>query len=118
MQETWLGGDNTVRHIGESDPELKAGLRVNLARINDDVISRLEALTQNWIKMKKVMVIVILAKNQWIKKIKKQTSDKQSKLLNVEMLENAATVIFRIMQRKSFMEKVKVLSSVHTTLME
>ena len=31
--------------------------------------------------------MVILAKNQWIKKIKKQKSDKQSKLLNVEMLE-------------------------------
>ena len=52
--------------------------------------------------------MIILVKNQWIKKIKKQTSDKQSKLL---MLENAATVIFRMIQRKSFLEEVKALSS-------
>ena len=62
--------------------------------------------------------MIILVKNQWIKKIKKQTLDKQSKLLNVEMLENAATVIFRIIQRKSFLEEVKAQSLVHTTLME
>ena len=95
----------------ESDLELKNGIRVILARINEDVISSLEALTLNWLKMKRVMVMVILAKNQQIKKIKKQTSDKQSKLLNVEMLENAATVIFRMIQRKSFLEEVKALSS-------
>ena len=62
--------------ITESDSELKNGVRVNLARINDDVISRLEALTLNWLKMKRVMAMVTLAKNQWIKKIKKETSDK------------------------------------------
>ena len=55
-----------------NDPELKNGVRVYLARINDDVISRLESLTLNWMKMKRVMAMIILAKNQWIKKIKKQ----------------------------------------------
>ena len=61
--------------------------------------------------MKRVMAMVRSAKNQFIKKIKKQTSDKQSKLLNVEMLKNAATVIFRVMQRKSVLEEVKALGS-------
>ena len=42
------------------------------------------------------------------KNIKKQTSsDKQLKLLDVEMSENVATVIFRMIQRKSFLEEVK-----------
>ena len=62
-------------------------------------------------KMKRVMAMIILVINQWIKKNKKQTLDKQSKLLNVEMLENAATVIFRMIQRKSFSEEVKALNS-------
>ena len=61
--------------------------------------------------MKRVMAMVILAKNQWLNKIKKQTSDKQPNLINVEMLENAATVIFRMIQRNSFLEEVKALSS-------
>ena len=38
-------------------------------------------------------------------------SDKQSKLLNVELSENAVTVIFRITKRKSFLDEVKELSS-------
>ena len=60
--------------------------------------------------------MIILAKNQWIKKIKKEKSDTTSKPLNVEMLGNAATVIFRMVQRKSFLEEVKALSSgTHST---
>ena len=50
--------------------------------------------------MKRVMTMVILAKNQWVKKIKKEASNKPSKPLNVEKLENAATVIFRMIQMK------------------
>ena len=61
--------------------------------------------------MKIVMAMVILAKNQWIKKIKKETSDKPSKPLNVEIFENAATVMFRMTQRKAFPEEVKAPSS-------
>ena len=86
MQGNLVREDNAVGKITESNLELKNGVRVILARIHDDVISRLETLTLNWLKMKRVMAMVILAKNQQIKKIKKQTSDEQSKLLNVEML--------------------------------
>ena len=110
-KETWLRGDNVLRRIDESDSELKNGVRFNLTRINDDVISRLVAIILSWFKMKRVMAMIILAKNQWIKKIKKETLDKKSKPLNVEMLGNAATVIFRMVQRKSFLEEVKALSS-------
>ena len=51
-KETWSGRHNAVRQIIESDPELKNGVRVNLARTNDDVISRLEALSLNWLKIR------------------------------------------------------------------
>ena len=82
MQGNLVKEDNAVRQITVSDPELKNGVKVNLARINDDAIFRLESLTLNWLKMKRIMAIVILAKNQWIK-IKNQTSYKQSKLLSI-----------------------------------
>ena len=72
MQGNLVKEDNVVRQITVSDPELKNGVKVNLARINDDAISRLESLTLNWLKMKRIMAIVILAKNEWIK-IKNQT---------------------------------------------
>ena len=51
-----------------------------------------------------------LSQKKSIEKIKKQTLDNQSELLNVEMLENAVTVIFRMIQRKAFLEEVKALS--------
>ena len=82
MQGNLVKEDNAVRQITVSDPELKNGVKVNLARINADAISRLESLTLNWLKMKRIMAIVILAKNEWIK-IKNQTSYKQSKLLSI-----------------------------------
>ena len=82
MQGNLVKEDNAVRQITVSDPELKNGVKVNLARINDDAIFRLESLTLNWLKMKRIMAIVILAKNQWIK-IKNQTSYKPSKLLSI-----------------------------------
>ena len=47
MKEAWLRGDNAFKRITESDPELKNEVKLSLARINDDVISRLEALTLN-----------------------------------------------------------------------
>ena len=66
--------------------------------------------------MKRVMAMVTLARNKRVKKIKKQTSDKQLRLLDVEMSENTATVIFRMIQRKSLLEQVKVLiSGIHNS---
>ena len=79
MQKNLARRDNAVKQMTESDPELKNGVRVKLARTMDDIISRLEALTLIGWKWETVMAMVILAKNQWIKKIKNQTSDKQSK---------------------------------------
>ena len=47
MQKNLARRDNAVKQMTESDPELKNGVRVKLARIMDDIISRLEALTLN-----------------------------------------------------------------------
>ena len=57
--------------ITESNLELKNGVLVNLTRINDDVISRIESVTLNCLKKKKVMAMV-LTKNQSIKKTEHQ----------------------------------------------
>ena len=52
MQKNLARRDNAVKQMTENDPELKNGVRVKLARIMDDIISRLEALTLNWLKMR------------------------------------------------------------------
>ena len=79
---------------------------------DDTIISKIGSLTTNWLKMKKIMAWVILAAEIWTKQIKKPTSDNLEKLLNVELLQKAAnSSIVTMVQMKSFVEEVKVLSA-------
>ena len=52
-----------------------------------------------------------LSQKQKCKEYQKEASDKQLSLPDVEILQNAATVIFRLIQGKSLLEQVKVLIS-------
>ena len=52
-----------------------------------------------------------LSQKQKCKEYQKETSDKQLSLPDVEILQKAATVIFRLIQGKSLLEQVKVLIS-------
>ena len=52
-----------------------------------------------------------LSQKKKCKEYQKETSDKQLSLPDVEILQKAATVIFRLIQGKSLLEQVKVLIS-------
>ena len=52
-----------------------------------------------------------LSQKKKFKEYQKEASDKQLSLPDVEILQNAATVIFRLIQGKSLLEQVKVLIS-------
>ena len=86
-------------------------MRVNFTVTDDTIISRIELLTTRWLKMKKIMAWVILAKEIWTKQIKKPTSDNLEKRMNVELLENAADSIVKMVQLKLLGEELKILSA-------
>ena len=80
-------------------------VRVNFVRVNftvtdDTIISRIGLLTTRWLKMKKIMAWVILAKEIWTKQIKKPTFGNLEKLMNVELLEKVANIIVKMVQLK------------------
>ena len=91
----WRSCDN-INPVSEKDPELRKEVRVNFTVTDDTVISRVGLLTTSWLKMKKIMAWVILAKEIWTKQIKKPTSDNLEKLMNVEGLEKAANSIVKM----------------------
>ena len=78
---------------------------------NDAIILRIGLLTTSWLKMKKIMAWVILAKEILTKQIKKPTSDNLEKLINVELLEKAANTIIKLARLKSFQGEVRVLNA-------
>ena len=78
---------------------------------NDAIILRIGLLTTSWLKMKKIMAWVILAKEILTKQIKKPTSDNLEKLVNVELLEKAANTIIKMAKLKSFQGEVRVLNA-------
>ena len=78
---------------------------------NDVIILRIGLLTTSWLKMKKIMAWVILAKEILTKQIKKPTSDNLEKLVNVELLEKAANTIIKMAKLKSFQGEVRVLNA-------
>ena len=51
-----------------------------------------------WLKMKKIMAWVILAKKIWTKQIKKTNIWQCVKLMNVELLEKAANSIAKMVE--------------------
>ena len=78
---------------------------------NDAIILRIGLLTTSWLKMKKIMAWVILAKEILTKQIKKPTSDNLEKLINVELLEKAANTIIKMAKLKTFQGEVRVLNA-------
>ena len=60
--------------MSKKDLELKKKVRVNFAATDDIIISRIGLLTISWLKMKKIMALLILAKEIWIKQIKKSNT--------------------------------------------
>ena len=97
--------------MSEKDPKLRKEVRVNFTVTDDTIISRVGLLTTRWLKMKKIMAWVILAKEIWTKQIKKPTSYNLEKLMNVELLEKAANSIVKMVQWKSFGEEIRILNA-------
>ena len=78
----WLNSCK-INPVSKEDLELKREVRINFTMTNDTIISRIGLLTISWLKIKKIMAWVILAKEIWTKQIKEPISDNLPKLMNV-----------------------------------
>ena len=82
--------------MSKKDPELKKEVRFNFTAVDDTIISRIGLRTTVWLKMKKIIAWVILAREIWTKQIKKPTSNNLEKLMNVKLLEKTANSIVKM----------------------
>ena len=82
--------------MSKKDPELKKEVRFNFTAVDDTIISRIGLRTTVWLKMKKIIAWVILAREIWTKQIKKPTSNNLEKLMNIKLLEKTANSIVKM----------------------
>ena len=82
--------------MSKKDPELKKEVRFNFTAVDDTIISRIGLRTTVWLKMKKIIAWVILAREIWTKQIKKPTSNNLEKLMNVKLLEKTTNSIVKM----------------------
>ena len=107
----WLCDKQSIKPVNENDPELKIKLQLNIVKADITVPSKLEMISSSWIRLRKIMVVVLLAANIWIKRITKPRPSEITTLINMELLEKAQKMIFKMLQQHSFSHEISSLKS-------
>ena len=66
--QCWLE-EHQLEEVSDEDSELKEVIMVNVSNIqNSSVLSRLQEITISWIKMKRIMTLIVVIKRFWLSK--------------------------------------------------
>ena len=79
-----------------------------------DILSILESRVSSWVKMKRVLALVMLFKSKLLSKIsegKTCLNSESSGLIDVQMLEEAKKLIIRMVHRRSFRTEIETIRS-------
>ena len=111
-KQCWLEKKSVGRGSDE-DPEVRKVVKINVTSIqNSSVLSRLQEITTSWIKMKRIMALIMVLKGIWLNKIGKLSSLNQpNDSIDTEMIQEAQEKIFLMIQAKSFANEIKQLKS-------
>ena len=97
-----------------NDPEIKRVAVVNMVGQKQDILSILESRVPSWVKMKRVLALVMLFKSKLLSKIsegKTCLNSESNGLIDVQMLEEAKKLIIRMVPRRSFRTEIKTIRS-------
>ena len=111
QKKTWLCDKQSIKPVNENDPELKIKLQLNIVKADITVPSKLELISSSWIRIRKIMAVVLLAANIWIKRITKPRPSEITTLINMELLEKAQKMISKMLQQHSFSHEISSLKS-------
>ena len=100
-----------LEEVSYKDPEVRKAVKVNVRSIQkSSVLSRLQEITSIWIKMKRIMKLLMVMKGIWLNRINKVSSLKQlNDSIDTEMIEKAQEKIFLLVQVESFANEIKQL---------
>ena len=102
-----------MEEVSDEDPEVRKVVKINVTNIqNSSVLSRLQEITSSWIKMKRIMALIMVLKGIWLNKIGKVSSLNQLNYgIDTEMIQKAQEKIFLLVQAESFANEIKQLKS-------
>ena len=64
-----------LEEVSDEDPEVRKVVKVNISNIqNNSVLSKLHKITSSWIKMKRIMALIMVIKGIWLNRIDKVSS--------------------------------------------
>ena len=102
-----------MEDVSDEDPEVRKVVKINVTNIqNSSVLSRLQEITSSWIKMKRIMALIMAIKGIWLNRIGKVSSLNQlNDSIDTEMIQKAQEKIFLLVQAESFANEIKQLKS-------
>ena len=108
-EKTWLRDKQSIKLVNEDDSESKNKPQLNIVKADITATSELEIISSSWIRIRKIMAVVLLVTNLWIKRITKPRPSEMTTLINMELLEKDQRMIFKILQQHSFSHKISSL---------
>ena len=111
-KQCWLE-KSQLEEVSDEDPEVRKVVKINVTNIqNSSVLSRLQEITSSWIKMKRIMALIMVLKGIWLNKIGKVSSLNQlNDSIDTEMIQKAQEKTFLLVQAESFANEIKHLKS-------
>ena len=96
-------------HMQENDTEVKS-MKVKDATIQSSILESLEGIG-SWTKLRRVVTLIILFKNKWLKSMKRNPEDTDAGIkFNVDLLNQAENIILKLHQKQCFLEEISALS--------
>ena len=78
-KQCWLEGSQ-FGDVSDEDSEIRKVVKVNDSNIqNSCLLSRLQEITSSWIKMKKIMALIMVIKGVWLHRIGNVSSNEPAK---------------------------------------
>ena len=97
--------------VNNDDPEIKSQVKVNMVQCNKDLLSRLLDLTTDWLRLLRIMgLIIMFIKNRKDKSDKDDISVK-STAISVDLLKDAECKILKMVQELLFGKEIEILKS-------
>ena len=110
-EKTWLHDKQSIKPVNEDDSELKNKLQLNIVKADITVTSKLDMRSSSWIRIRKIMTVVLLEANVWIERITKPRPSEITTLINMELLEKAQRMIFKMLLQHSFIHEISPLNA-------
>ena len=110
-EKCWLCDKQSIKPVNEDNPELKNKLLLNIVKADITVTSKLGITSSSWIRITKIMAVVLLAASAYIKRVTKPTPSEITTYINIELLEKVQRIIFKMPQHYSFSHEISSLKS-------